>query len=58
MHCTGCALLIDDELQALPGVISAKTSYAKSQSVVEFEDEVKNSDLVAAVKRAGYEVEN
>ena len=30
MHCTSCSLSIDGELEDLPGVISASTSYAKS----------------------------
>lgn len=37
MHCASCALNIDLDLEDVPGVKSAETSYAKSEAVVEFD---------------------
>lgn len=56
MHCSSCALSIDDGLEELVGVRRAKTSYAKRQSEVEFDPgAVTEAELVAAVEAAGYE---
>lgn len=55
MHCTSCAMTIDEELEDLPGVMRAKTSYAKATSDVEYDPEdVAVEALVGAVKAAGY----
>lgn len=32
MHCTSCAMTIDEELEDLPGVKRAKTSYARERA--------------------------
>ncbi len=40
MHCTSCSLNIDGALEDLPGVISATTSYAKSQTTVVYQPDV------------------
>ncbi|MDT9691886.1 cation transporter [Streptomyces sp. P9(2023)] len=55
MHCTSCGLLIDDELEEVPGVRSARTDVRSGRSTVGFEDgaEVDTHALVAAVRRAG-----
>ena len=56
MHCSSCALSIDDGLEELVGVKRAKTSYAKQQSEVEFDPEVvTEAALIAAVQAAGYQ---
>ena len=55
MHCTSCAMTIDEELEDLPGVKRAKTSYARGTSDVEYDpDAVAVEALVGAVKAAGY----
>ena len=55
MHCSSCALTIDMDLEDLEGVKSSKTSYAKSESEIEF-DPAKISDQVIsdAIKKSGY----
>lgn len=55
MHCTSCAMNIDFELEDLGGVVSARTSYAKMECEVEFDEEkVKFEKIVATVGSAGY----
>lgn len=57
MHCTSCALNIDDEMEELLGVISSRTNYAKSQTVVEYDSQkVKVKDLEKVIKTLGYGV--
>ncbi|MFF5757423.1 heavy-metal-associated domain-containing protein [Streptomyces longwoodensis] len=54
MHCSSCGLLIDDELEEVPGVRSARTDIRKGRSVVRLEDA--NLDpalLIKAVEGAG-----
>jgi copper chaperone CopZ len=56
MHCTACAMNIDGELEDTMGVTSASTNYAKSLTTVEYDtNKVKEKDLIAAIKRAGYD---
>ena len=37
MHCTSCAMAIDIDLEELPGVKEAKTSFARSTTEVVFD---------------------
>lgn len=56
MHCSSCAMSIDEELEEVPGVTRAKTSYARQRSEVEYDpNEATFETLIAAVVRAGYE---
>lgn len=55
MHCVACALAIDLELEDLPGVKLATTSYAKCQTQVEFDPgRVSATDLQATIAKTGY----
>jgi Cu2+-exporting ATPase len=55
MHCVGCAMTVDEALEALPGVNSASTSYAKQVVEVVYNDQqVTEQQLVDAVRKAGY----
>ena len=55
MHCTSCAMTIDDELEQLTGVKRVKTSYARAMSEVEYDPElVTTEQLLAAIEAAGY----
>jgi len=57
LHCTSCSLNIDGELEDMPGVISANTSYAKSQSQIEFDpQQVNKQKIKQAVEKLGYQV--
>lgn len=37
MHCSSCAMNIDNNLEEIPGVISSKTNYAKGKTEVIFQ---------------------
>lgn len=55
MHCTSCAVLIDGDLEDLPGVKSAKTSYAKSETEIEFDESQLNlNQVISVIKKTGY----
>lgn len=54
MHCTSCAMNIDFDLEDL-GVKSAKTSYAKQETEVEFDEEkIKPQQIIDQIKKTGY----
>ena len=57
LDCASCAMIIDDVLEEMDGVKSAKTNYIKEQVEVEF-DESKTSikDLADTIETAGYSV--
>jgi copper chaperone CopZ len=59
MHCTGCAMNIDGDLEDLvKGVKSAKTSYAKQECEVEFEEEVVGVEqIITQIKKTGYQAQ-
>ncbi|MCA3237868.1 MAG: cadmium-translocating P-type ATPase [Curvibacter sp.] len=55
MHCTACALSVEDALRALPGVREAVVSAGSRRArVVWSSDAVRPSDWMHAVRRAGY----
>lgn len=56
MHCSACAMNIDFVLEDQPGVKSASTNYARSESTVDF-DESKTSvkAILHCIKTSGYE---
>lgn len=55
MHCSSCGLLIDDELEDIPGVRSASTDVNAGRTTVRLEEgaDVDTAALVAAVEQAG-----
>jgi copper chaperone CopZ len=56
MHCVACAMSIDGELEEMPGVVEAETTYAKGKTRVLYDPaKVKVGELEKAIKRAGYE---
>lgn len=55
MHCTSCAMNIDFDLEDLDGIRSAKTSYAKQTSEVEFDEEkIHLPQIIKQIKETGY----
>ncbi len=61
MHCTSCAMNIDFDLEDIQGIKSAKTSYVKQETEVEYEeDKVKIEQILQQIQKTGYtaEVEN
>ncbi len=55
MHCSSCGLSIDDELEEIPGVRSARTDVRSGHSTIRLGEgaAVDTDALVAAVRRAG-----
>lgn len=55
MHCSSCAMSIDFDLEDLEGVKSAKTSYAKQVSEIEFDEEkISETKITEQIKKTGY----
>ncbi|MFD9371770.1 heavy-metal-associated domain-containing protein [Streptomyces sp. NPDC060020] len=54
MHCNSCGLLIDDEVEELPGVTSSTTDVRKERTVVELTGPVPAERIVEAIAEAGY----
>lgn len=55
MHCSSCAMLIDGDLEELEGVKISKTSYAKEETEVEFDqDKVEVTLIVETIEKSGY----
>jgi P-type Cu+ transporter len=58
MTCATCALRVERALSAAPGVRRAEVNLATNRGSVEGEaEELRAADLIAAVRRAGYEAE-
>ncbi len=56
MHCGSCALLIDDALEDLPGVLSTQTTVKKGLSTVELDLERSSpEDVVRVIEELGYQ---
>ncbi len=56
MHCGGCALLIDDALEDLPGVQSTQTTVKQGRSTVELEPSQSTpEDVIRAIEELGYQ---
>jgi copper chaperone len=55
MHCSSCGLLIDDELEDIPGVRSSSTDAKTGRTTVRLEEgaAVETAALIAAVEQAG-----
>lgn len=57
MHCTSCTMNIDGNLEDMEGVRSAKTSYARQECEVEFEERiVRIEQIVKTIENTGYKV--
>lgn len=55
MHCTACSINIDFDLEDIEGVCSAKTSYAKQETEVEFDaDKLSIQQIIKQIKKSGY----
>lgn len=55
MHCTSCALSVDEELEELEGIKTSRTSYARQSTEVEFDERlVDEAKIIATVEKAGY----
>lgn len=55
MHCTSCAMNIDGELEDTGGVEESKTSYAKQETEVVFdESRISEKKIQDIIKKVGY----
>lgn len=55
MWCSSCALVLEEALLALPGVLDAEISYAASLARVTYEPQVADTDaLIARISMLGY----
>lgn len=55
MHCSSCAMNIDFDLEDLPGVEKSQTSYARQETVVEFDNNIiKENELIEQINKTGY----
>jgi copper chaperone CopZ len=58
MHCRSCSMLVDMTVGDLDGVEHVQTDYVSGQTDVRFEPgKVTVNDIVAAIRSAGYDVE-
>lgn len=56
MHCASCAMLIDEELEEIPGVSRASTSWPRQKLDVEYdESRVDDARIVATIAELGYD---
>lgn len=57
MHCTACALNIEDQLQALAGIQKVSVNYASGKLHLEYDDSlVSLSDIKKRVEQTGYSI--
>jgi P-type Cu+ transporter len=55
MHCTSCALTIDDTLEEIDGVIESRTNYAKSETALVINpDKVDMNEVKEKITDLGY----
>ena len=55
MHCSNCAMKIEDLEDTLDGVKEINASYHKLNMVIEFdESKLTDEQIIAAVKKKGY----
>jgi len=58
MHCTNCAMKIEDIEDDLPGIKQITASYQKMKVIVEFDETLVNeAQILEAVKNKGYTAE-
>lgn len=57
MHCSSCALNIDDELEEVTGVFSSSTKYATATTVIRYDAaQVSLQELKQKISDLGYQV--
>ena len=57
MHCSSCTILIDETVEALPGVVQATTHLRRGSCVVELDPaRIKPKQIAKAINKLGYKV--
>ncbi|MDT7558384.1 MAG: copper chaperone [Pseudonocardiales bacterium] len=54
MHCGSCALLIDDALADLPGVLTSATSTKTRASTVTHDNRTNPQQIITTIEALGY----
>ena len=55
MHCPSCGILVDETLEALPGVVTARTRVRRGRADVTYDPAlVRPAEILAAVNGLGY----
>ncbi len=55
MHCTNCALTIDMDLEDLVGLKEARTSYAKQETDITYDEEIVDlPTILNQIRKTGY----
>ena len=54
MHCSSCALLIDDALADLPGVLLSSTSGKDNSSSITHDHRATPEQIIGAIEELGY----
>lgn len=58
MHCKSCAVIIEDSLEEMDGVIEAKASYELNEVKVKFDESKTNLDEIKlCIKKEGYDIQ-
>lgn len=56
MHCTSCAMNIDMDLEDIEGIKTVRTSYARQECEVEFEEDKASIEIVIqTIQKTGYQ---
>jgi copper chaperone CopZ len=56
MHCTNCAMRLESLEDELPGVRRVEASYRKGEMLVEYDENLLNTEeIIAAVHKLGYQ---
>lgn len=56
MHCRSCEILIEDELNKIPGVYKVMVSHKKGIAELDYEGHIYDKSIEQAVTEAGYEL--
>lgn len=58
MHCASCEMLLEGQLEDVPGVTKAHADYRGQKLTVTYDDAAVSEDAVlAAVRKEGYEIQ-
>ncbi|MEM2156915.1 MAG: heavy metal translocating P-type ATPase [Candidatus Jordarchaeales archaeon] len=57
MHCSACAISIENALRSMNGVFNAEVNFASESAIITYdESKVKLRDIITQIRKAGYDV--
>lgn len=56
MHCNHCKMTVEKALNSLEGVVDTKVDLEKKQAVIEFNQNIEDSEIKAVIEEEGFEV--